>query len=313
MKKLKHGSDAEFMPNWNSVLQEINQSPLKEAINHIRREYIKKVYEKTGRNVIFYYSGFLQKTSSQFIDINDDDKNAFMNAIHLMDRSKGLDLVLHTPGGSVAAVESIVDYLWVMFNKDIRVIVPQIAMSGGTMIACAAKEIIMGKQSNLGPIDPQFSGLPAHGVIEEFNAAIEAVKNTPHSLPIWQAIIGKYPPTFIGECQKAMDMANQIVGDWLFNNMFDGEADALSKSNRIVSELTDHATMKTHGRHISLQKCLDIGLKISKLEDDQDLQELILTTHHAYMHSFSQGTAVKIVENHLGAAMIVSADGSQQN
>jgi ClpP class serine protease len=75
-----------------------------------------------------------------------------------MDRSKGLDLILHTPGGDMAATESLVDYLRQMFGKDIRAIVPQIAMSGGTMIALAWKEILMGKHSNLGPIDPQFSG-----------------------------------------------------------------------------------------------------------------------------------------------------------
>ncbi len=63
-------------------------------------------------------------------------------------------MILHTPGGDIAATESIVDYLYCMFDKDIRVIVPQISMSAGTMIALASKEIVMGKHSNLGPIDP---------------------------------------------------------------------------------------------------------------------------------------------------------------
>ena len=63
-----------------------------------------------------------------------------------------------------------------IFGIDIRVIVPQIAMSGGTMIACSSKEILMGKQSSLGPIDPQYRGVSAQGVLSEFKKAQEDVK-----------------------------------------------------------------------------------------------------------------------------------------
>lgn len=73
-----------------------------------------------------------------------------MTVIHQLDRNKGLDLILHTPGGDTAATESIVDYLHNMFGNNIRAIVPQLAMSAGTMIACSCKEIIMGLQSSLG-------------------------------------------------------------------------------------------------------------------------------------------------------------------
>ncbi len=67
------------------------------------------------------------------------DKNGFMTAINGIDTSKGLDLILHTPGGDTAATESIVDYLWSKFNGDVRCFVPQMAMSAGTMIACSSK------------------------------------------------------------------------------------------------------------------------------------------------------------------------------
>ncbi|MHB1126932.1 MAG: hypothetical protein ACYC2T_08230 [Bacillota bacterium] len=55
-----------------------------------------------------------------------------------MDRSKGLDLILHTPGGEIAATESLVDYLRSMFGSDIRAIVPQIAMSCGLWVSILA-------------------------------------------------------------------------------------------------------------------------------------------------------------------------------
>ncbi len=144
------------MPNWNKVLDEIttihNQSP--KALDTVRRKYLKRLYLHTKRNTLAYYSGWLSKPGGFESGLSDYDKNGFMTTIHELDRSKGLDLILHTPGGLVSATESIVDYLHRMFGDNIRAIIPQLAMSGGTMIACACKEIIMGEQSNLGPIDP---------------------------------------------------------------------------------------------------------------------------------------------------------------
>ena len=106
----------------------------------------------TGRNVISYYSGWLSKGSVSLTDMNDEPKNGFMTTVHKLDRKRGLDLILHTPGGGIAATQSIVNYLHKMFGQDLRAIVPQIAMSAGTIIACCCKEIWMGAQSNLGPI-----------------------------------------------------------------------------------------------------------------------------------------------------------------
>ena len=189
------------MPNWNQLLDEVRAAGSTHDV--IRRRYLVKVQRPTRRNVIVYYSGWLQKGNIPGVEINDEDKNGFMTVIHKMDRARGLDLLLHTPGGEMAATESLVDYLRSMFGRDIRAIVPQLAMSGGTMIACACNEILMGKHSSLGPIDPQFGGIPAHGVVEEFNRAKREVREDKSTIPIWQPIIAKYSPAFIGECEKS--------------------------------------------------------------------------------------------------------------
>ena len=109
-----------------------------------------------------------------------------MSTIHQLDRKKGLDLIIHTPGGGMAATESLVDYLRAMFKDDIRAVVPQLAMSGGTMIARACKEILMGKHSSLGPIDPQLGGIPAHGIVEEFKRAKKEIAKEPSTMAVWQ-------------------------------------------------------------------------------------------------------------------------------
>lgn len=297
------------MPNWNEVLKEIQAYPT--SLDGVRRKYLYALHEKTGRNTIAYYSGWLQKGDIRGIAIDDNDKNALMAAIHGLDRKKGLDLILHTPGGEVAATESIVDYLRMMFGKDIRALIPQIAMSAGTMIACSCKEIIMGKPSNLGPIDPQFGGIPAWGVIEEFDRAKTEIKNDPKTIPIWQTVIGKYHPTFIGECEKAIEWSKQIVEKWLITGMFKDleEKEAKELAEKIVKELADHSQTKSHSRHIGIEDCLSLGLKIIRMEEDHILQDSILTVHHTYMHTFSNSTAYKIVENHQGYAMVLSTLG----
>lgn len=303
------------MPSWNNILEEIQKSKRVDALDFVRRGYLRKLSEKTGRNVIAYYSGWLQKSGIKNTSISDDDKNGFMTVIHNMDRSKGLDLIMHTPGGDTAATESIVDYLRRMFGTDIRVIVPQLAMSAGTMIACASKEIIMGKQSSLGPIDPQFNGIPAHGVIEEFQRAIQEIKADPRTTPAWQVVISKYHPTFIGECEKAITWSSEMVQNWLETGMFNGDQDASSKAQAIVNELNNHIDTKTHARHIAIDECRRMGLKITSLEDlmrEDDLQDIVLSIHHSFMHTFAMSSAIKIIENDFEIAYIQHFHNNQQ-
>lgn len=141
------------MANWSEILDDVNtyQDSIG-RLNAIRQENLEKINSITGRNVISYYSGWLKNPEAPNIQINDNDINALMNAIYKLDSSKGLDIILHTPGGDIAATESIVNYLQSVFSNNIRAIIPQLSMSAGTMIALSCNSIIMGKQSSLGPI-----------------------------------------------------------------------------------------------------------------------------------------------------------------
>lgn len=302
------------MPNWGEVLTEIQGMKIENPLDTIRKKYLRIMHKYTGRNIISYYSGFLQKPKED-IEINDNDKNAIMQAVCGLDKSKGLDLILHTPGGSVAATESIVSYLRSLFGKDIRTFIPQIAMSAGTMIALSTKEIVLGKQSNIGPIDPQFGGISCAAVLEEFNKAIEGIRKDPNSAILWQTIIAKYQPTFIGDCEKAIVWSNKMVKEWLCTNMLADNKDPEVDSQRIINVLGSHEETFTHSKHIHYDECEKLGLKVTKLESldkkkidkCRDLQDCVLTIHHTYMHTFSNSTAVKIVENHKGSCMIMNA------
>jgi ATP-dependent protease ClpP protease subunit len=301
------------MPNWGQVLQEIRETkdnPPKQESSHdvVRRKYLKKLRQKTGRNVIAYYSGFLQKPKIQGIEITDEDKNAFMLCIHGLDRSKGLDLMLHTPGGDGEATQSLVHYLKEMFGNDIRAIVPQIAMSAGTLIACACKEIVMGKHSNLGPIDPQFGGIAAIGVLKEIDSAFKEIKEDQRASLIWNPILGRLTPSFVQQCHWAIERSRSFASSALLNGMF---ADLPSPQKeevveKIVQALADLAENRTHNRHFHYQDCQRMGLKIEMLEQEghSEFQDLVLTVHHCFMHTLANTVAIKITESHRGLALI---------
>jgi len=296
------------MPSWNEILDECRHTGSGPDV--VRRRYIKELAEHTKRNVIVYYSGWLQKgelakQGVRGFDVNDGDKTGFMATINKLDKKIGLDLVLHTPGGEMAATESIVDYLRSMFGTDIRAIVPQLAMSAGTMIALSCKQIVMGKHSSLGPIDPQIGGVPAHGIIEEVKTAIDAVTVAPFLAPLYQMIFAKYGPTLIGEAQKSIDWANQIVTEWLTTGMFAADpATAAAKAAKVLDGLGDHALTLSHARHISMKMAKDLDVDVIALEGDNALQEAVLSVHHACIQTFSATPAIKIIENQNGTAYI---------
>lgn len=300
------------MPNWEQVLNEMRNMP--NSLDSVRKKYLAIMHEYTQRNIIAYYSAFIQKPHIEGTSIDDSDKNAFMQAACGLDRSKGLDLILHTPGGNIAATESLVYYLKKLFGTDIRVFIPQIAMSAGTMIALASQAIIMGKQSNLGPIDPQYGGMSCAAVLEEFETALADVKNEPSSVNVWSNIIRKYHPTFIGDCKKAIVWSEEIVKQWLIENMFHTSSDPNLDADRVVAYLSSHNNTYSHARHIHIDDLKKMGVNVIELEnldntkigECRDLQDCVLTIHHAYMNVFAQTAAIKIVENHAGSAMITN-------
>lgn len=294
--------------SWNGILNETKQigSPYDVA----RRRYLEELYKLTGRNVILYYSGWLQKPHLQrepavSLGISDADKNGFMSVIHKLDRTKGLDLILHTPGGDMAATESLVEYLMAMFNKDVRAIVPQIAMSGGTIMALACREIVMGKQSSIGPIDPQFGAMAASGLLQEFERIRQEIKNDSSNALLWEPVLRAIRPGFITECELAIEWSQQMATRFLGSNMFFNTPKNKQIIKKIIQALTEKKNTKTHGRHIGYDEASKLfGTKLISLEGDQLLQDAVLTVHHACIVTLDATPAYKIIENHEGRAFV---------
>ena len=298
------------MPAWNDILTEIQNTqrmtPNGITMNYdgIMNKYIQIFAEYRKRNVIVYYSDWLTPGKSLNIDINDGDMVGFMNAVNGLDKSKGLDLIIHTPGGNPTATESIVNYLHSIFGNNIEVFVPHMAMSAGTMLACSAKTIWMGKQSSLGPIDPQFNGIAAYNIKKEFEDAKKDLESNPNSFRNWQIILSKYNPAFYYTVLDAIELSSRLVKKWLEDYMFEGDDDAKVKAKRITERL--NVNTGSHSKHFSLKECIDLGLNIKSFESDSSIQDMVLSIYHC-LQICGNGTNVnKIVANSIGKNYFVS-------
>ena len=296
------------MPSWGELLEELQQSSRDRGggpnLDGVRRKYLKKLNDLTGRPTIIYYSDWLGKGGPLAL-INLEDMQGMMEVCRDL-KGPCLDIILHSPGGSPEAVAGIVHYLREQFS-DIRVFVPLAAMSAATMWSLAGNVVVMGKHSQLGPIDPQMllpdgRQAPADAILRQFEKAKEECRD-PALLGAWVPILQMYGPALLEQCKAAKALAKGLVQKWLTEYMFHGESDADSKAKSIAKYFADYDKHRSHSRGIYLKEARDQGVKIAELEDNQELQDAVLTVHHAAMHTF-QGLAIKIVENHLGRAFI---------
>ena len=306
------------MPTWGGILMELAESQKVAGVpqfDQIRRKYLVRLHQHHKRAVILYAAKWTQpdpNVSPQLVSVVDEDLQGLMEVMHGVSEAN-LDLILHSPGGSLDAVEALVLYLRSKFSH-IRVIVPQLAMSGATMIACAADEIVLGKHSFLGPIDPQLilatplgqRMVPAENILQQFEQAKTECQD-PLKLGAWLPMLNQYGPELLVSCENARALSKKLVRGWLENWMFKGDREGKTKARRIADWLSNHGYFKSHGRHIPRQELEQRKLKIVPLEKDQDMQDLVLSVFHATTHTFNATAAVKILENHLGKAFIKQA------
>jgi hypothetical protein len=288
------------MPTWGELLVELSEpeNRLPNGLPNwdgVRRKYLVELYELTKRPTILYYTDWFGNPGP-VTSITLEDMQAMMEVCKDLP-GPYLDLILHSPGGSPEAAASIVRYLRKKFS-DIRVFVPLAAMSAATMWALAANRIVMGKHSQLGPIDPQLvSGAwqaPARAILRQFAQAKEECRD-PALLGAWIPILQQYGPALIEQCGAAETLAKRLVQEWLEQYMFQQYTDRAERAERAANYFADYETHQSHARAH--------GVIVDDLESSQELQDAVLTVHHATMHTL-QGPAVKIVENHLGRAYV---------
>ena len=173
--------------------------------------------------------------------INIDDAEAILRAIRLTPDEKPIDLIVHTPGGLVLAASQIAHAIQKHKGK-VTVFVPHYAMSGGTLIALAADEIVMDPNAVLGPVDPQIGQYPAASIIR----AVEA--KTPEKAEDQTLILADIS-------RKAISQVGSLVFELLEKCM-------TQKDARQLAELLTTGQF-THDYPITVERATSVGLCIS--------------------------------------------------
>lgn len=296
------------MSDWNETLSLVASAG--QVYDNFRVRLIKDLADFTSRNVIVYYSGWLQKpnlTGIADFSIADQDMTGFMTCCSGIDKNKGLDIVLHTPGGDVGATEAIIKYLRGVFGQNIRAIVPQMAMSCGTQIALAANTIVMGKHSSLGPVDPQIGGRPAQGYLEEFQRIWDELSENQNKIAIWRPILEKIPATHLTMCKHAIEWSDELLKKNLANGMFAKKRKENKEKliEKVRNVFGNQQNSHNHARHISIEEALNSGLDITPLESDPNLQEKVLSLHHLLCLTLLQTSSTKIIASSNGKAFVL--------
>ena len=173
--------------------------------------------------------------------ISIDDSEAVLRAIRLTPAEQPIDIILHTPGGLVLAAEQIAKALVERKGK-VTVFVPHYAMSGGTLIALAADEIVMDANAVLGPVDPQIGDMPAASIVKAVE--IKGPRRVSDEILILADI-----------AQKARVQVASFVMQVLLKHMPEKQA------VQVATVLTEGRW--THDFPITVQSARVLGLKVS--------------------------------------------------
>ena len=222
-----------------------------------RKRLIAKIEQKRNSRVILLVHR--QETMAllgfplvKYIDVNDSEE--ILRAIHMTDPDVPVDLVLHTPGGLVLASLQIARAIHKHRGK-VTVFVPHYAMSGGTLIALAADEIVLSPPAVLGPVDPQLGQYPAASLIK-------VAKEKPIERVDDQTLI------LADQAGKAMAQVKESVKELLRDKC---SADKVDELATMLSE-----GRWTHDHPITLEAAREYGLPVSDEMPEEILKLMTL-------------------------------------
>lgn len=227
---------------WIFLMMSMLQPWLRQRmLESARKRLMHRVEKQRGSRIILLVHrqetmSFLGFPVFRYIDI--DDAEEVIRAINMTDENLPIDLVLHTPGGLVLASLQIARAIRAHKAK-VTVFVPHYAMSGGTLIALAADEIVMQNHAVLGPVDPQLGEYPAASLIKVIK---KKDVNKVDDKTLIMADLG----------EKALEQIRSEVTELLGDKM------PADKANSLADKLSQGTW--THDHPISLKEARELGL-----------------------------------------------------
>ena len=244
------------------------------AERYQRQDIIRQIQARTERRLLCYVAG-----SRLECMINQNDTMPFVDLLHNVKGDESVDLLIHTIGGSVDAAEKLIRLVRSKIgDSELRVIVPELAKSAGTVMVLGADCVVMSDTSELGPIDPQMQFSDSRGnvrwhsvqtYLDAYKEHYDKITEHPDNVAA-QIMLGKIDPDTVKLCQAVMERARQSAEYLLLHGMF---RKGTGNVTLTVSELLDTKRWLSHSQMISWEDAKDprIGLKVEYLKQDDDL------------------------------------------
>lgn len=259
------------------LMDEISNAPA------IHQGLIEKFEDKFETNLVCYTALFGHPAG---VIANHDGEilENILRSINLSDKKHNLDLLLHTPGGSPEAAANIIRVCR-SYSERFRVIIPNAAMSAGTLIAMGSDEIIMSDTSKLGPIDPQMIYVqskdmaimrPAKSFIDAYidliNNARTLIAQKQPAAPFLH-LLDRQDPSWIIECVRARNATENLAKEVLKANMLTNKSE--KEIEKVVQNFFEVGDKNTHGRSIDPNEAEGFGLIIRKEDKYGDFWNMI--------------------------------------
>lgn len=305
---------------WNRILEEVSRLQLEDQhdppqpgqpsrADRYRRLKIAAIEAVTGRPLIVYASACTspgKPVSPDMLMLDPSDKIGFKTVTDGVD-PPNLDVLIHSPGGYLDATESVVQQLRSKYTS-IRFVVPSFAKSAATMLAMSGNEILMDRDAELGPVDPQMrtqnGSSPAVAILEQFKKAQDELQTDPSKLPSWIPILAPLGPSLLVDSQHAIDLAKELVEAWTKTYMFADDPQAEEKSKRISQYLSDHGQFKSHGRPVKIPHLLPLGTKVVDIRSNPALYLAVDELYCCLDILLVNSSVYKIFENSAGDALV---------
>ncbi|MFN3974279.1 MAG: hypothetical protein ACK4K2_03230 [Dehalococcoidia bacterium] len=136
----------------------------------------------------------------------------------------------------------------------------------------------------------KLQAIPAQAILDQFERDKRECDSDPKNLAVWLPMLQRYGPALLVQCENALRLSQELVLDWLARYMFRLQPD---KAERVAASLADHRQHLAHARPLNIEMLQRLGMMVTLLENDQKLQDKVLTVYHATMHTFSATPATK--------------------
>ena len=251
---------ADFFPRSNRLPSHTPKYWAKNKDRFLRQLLISDIEQETGRPLVVYFA-------SADAGIKDYDAEDLYEVTKGIEKNKGIDLYLQTRGGSVDATEKIIRFLRGRFGNH-RVIVPNWAKSGGTLIALAAEKIILGTISELGPIDPHCNGVPCELLQDD----------------------EKFPYSFRKDMELTVKRVKGLAQEFLKGKV------EKEKIKDVVKKLSSVSSYGSHGAVIDFHEAKEIGLPVDLLKEDDSLWQKMWFLYCLYDEDMQNSGLARICE-----------------